>query len=134
VKLHYTLARLATDGLHSQPELPRVERTVELRKSPAELWRHLIDGALASLWMGGEMAIEPRLGGKVTLAAEGLSDLFGSVEAVSPLESIVWTWRTREGEPTQVTLRIEATGEGCRLWVAEQMVPYEIVVIPPVLG
>ena len=32
--------------------LPRVERTVELAVPASELWRHLVDGELASLWMG----------------------------------------------------------------------------------
>lgn len=134
MKLHYNIAGLATDRLHGVSDLPRVERTVDLRKSPEELWQHLISGELASLWMGGHMTIEARVGGRVILAAESLPELFGSVEALSPLESLVWTWRTREGEPTQVRLRIESINDGCRLSVTEQMVPYEIVIIPPVLG
>ncbi|MGH8923152.1 MAG: SRPBCC domain-containing protein [Acidimicrobiia bacterium] len=111
--------------------LPKVERSVDLSVSPDIAWSHLINGELATLWMGGTMSIEPRLGGKVHLATDGLMKVFGTVEEMVARESITWAWRTAEGEPTQVTLRLEPREIGCRLHVTEQMVPYEIVYVPP---
>jgi uncharacterized protein YndB with AHSA1/START domain len=114
--------------------LPRVERTVELMASPIQLWEHLVRGELASMWMGGEMEIEDRLGGRVSLRSPGASPVFGTVEELAAGQSITWTWRSSETEPTQVTLRLEPNGSGCRLSVTEEMLPYEIVVIPPLIG
>ncbi|MGH8959000.1 MAG: hypothetical protein ACRDVK_10050, partial [Acidimicrobiia bacterium] len=51
--------------------LPKVERSVDLVVPPDLAWSHLINGELASLWIGGTMAIEPRVGGKVYLATDG---------------------------------------------------------------
>jgi uncharacterized protein YndB with AHSA1/START domain len=114
--------------------LPRVERTVHLGAAPPLLWQHLVNGDLASLWMGGHMTIEPRLNGRVSLLIEGAPEIFGTVEAIVAGELIIWTWRTRDGEPTQVTLRLEDRQEGTELTVSEQMIPYEIVHIPTKLG
>ena len=114
--------------------LPRVERTVRLRTTCPVLWRHLVSGDLASLWMGGLMTIEPKLNGRVSLLREGAPEIFGTVEGIMPGELITWTWRTRDGEPTQVTLALEDGPEGTVLTVTEQMLPYEIVHIPTRLG
>ena len=114
-----------------QDLLPKVERTVQLGVSPADLWQHLVDGELASLWVGGTMTIDPRLNGKVTLKTADAPEIFGTVEEIISGHSITWTWRTADGEPTQVTLRLEEVDEGCRLTVTEEMLRYEIVYVPP---
>ena len=111
--------------------LPKVERTVHLRVPPADLWRHVVDGELASLWVGGQMTIEPRLNGKVTLRTGGAPEIFGTVEEIINGQTITWTWRTADGEPTQVTLRLEDSDDGCQLTVTEEMLHYEIVIVPP---
>ncbi|HKY48887.1 MAG TPA: SRPBCC domain-containing protein, partial [Acidimicrobiia bacterium] len=103
------------------PELPRVERTVELGVRTAELWQHLVDGELASLWMGGVMTIEPRLNGRVLLHTDDAPVVFGTVESLVEGESITWTWRTRDGEPTQVSIVVEPAPDGSILRVAEQL-------------
>ena len=114
--------------------LPKVERSLHLDRAPNELWEHLVRGEMASMWMGGEMSIEARSGGPVSLIVEGSPPVFGTVEEINPGHSITWTWRTAEGEPTQVVLNIEADGAGSLLSVSEELIPYEIVIIPPVLS
>jgi uncharacterized protein YndB with AHSA1/START domain len=114
--------------------LPKVERSLSLDLAPTELWRHLVSGELASMWMGGTMTIESRLNGRVSLALEGSPPVFGSVEEIDEGRSIAWSWRTANGEPTQVVLRIEPDGDGAKLHVSEELLRYEIVIIPPVLG
>lgn len=128
-----TLAGFATEELHEEP-LPKVERAIELALSPTELWAHLVDGELASLWMGGMMEIEPRGNGRVSLETPGSPSLFGTVEEIEVGESIIWTWRTADGDPTQVTLRIDPTDTGSRLNVTEELLRYEIVFVPVVIG
>ncbi|HJR87790.1 MAG TPA: SRPBCC domain-containing protein [Acidimicrobiia bacterium] len=114
--------------------LPKVERSLSLDLAPPELWQHLVSGELASMWMGGTMTIEPRLNGRVSLAMEGSPPVFGAVEEIDKGRSIAWSWRTADGEPTQVVLRIDPNGEGSQLHVSEELLNYEIVIIPPVLG
>lgn len=116
------------------PELPRVERAVELGVPAAELWQHLVDGELASFWMGGVMTIEPRLNGRVLLDTDDAPVVFGTVEELVAGESITWTWRTRDGEPTQVSIVVERASGGSVLRVTEQLIPYEIVHVPTTLG
>ena len=118
----------------SAPHPPQVERSIAVESRPETLWRHLVDGSLASLWMGGDVTIEPKLNGKVRLRTVNAPEIFGTVEEIAPGESITWTWRTSDGEPTQVTIRLEAAEQGTRLTVTERLIPYEIVLIPPVLG
>ena len=112
----------------SPPEelLPRVERTVELPAPPEDIWRHLVDGSLASLWMGGRMTIEPRSNGRVRLHGGDTPEVFGTVEELVSGESITWSWRTSDGEPTQVSIVIEPAAAGSIVRVTEQMIPYEI--------
>ena len=114
--------------------LPRVERAVELGVPATELWRHLVDGELASLWMGGVMTIEPRLNGRVLLHAGDAPVVFGTVEELVASQSITWTWRTADGEPTQVSIVVEPAVDGSILRVTEQLIPYEIVRVPPTFG
>ncbi|HJU50921.1 MAG TPA: SRPBCC domain-containing protein [Acidimicrobiia bacterium] len=114
--------------------LPKVERSLHLDRPPVELWEHLVRGEMASVWMGGAMSIDPRPGGRVQLAVDGSPPVFGTVEDILPGHSITWTWRTADGEPTQVVLNIEVDGAGSVLRVSEELLPYEIVIIPPVLG
>jgi uncharacterized protein YndB with AHSA1/START domain len=121
-------------GPEPDQTLPRVERAVGLGVSAAELWRHLVDGELASLWMGGVMTIEPRLNGRVLLEADDAPTVFGTVEELVAGESITWTWRTRDGEPTQVSIIVEPAEDGSVLRVSEQLIPYEIVHVPITLG
>ena len=84
--------------------------------------------------MGGQMTIEPRRNGRVRLHSAGAPEVFGTVEELIDGESITWSWRTRDGEPTQVSIVVESSAGGCVLRVTEQMIPYEIVHVDTVLG
>ncbi|MEX0667146.1 MAG: SRPBCC domain-containing protein [Acidimicrobiia bacterium] len=127
-------AQPADQAAEADQTLPRIERAVALGVPAAELWQHLVDGELASLWMGGVMTIEPRLNGRVLLNADDAPVVFGTVEELVAGESITWTWRTRDGEPTQVSIVVESASEGSILRVTEQLIPYEIVHVPTTLG
>lgn len=83
-------------------ELPEIQRRIVLTVSPERVWQGLVDGELCHQWFGGE--IEPRLGGQVTLDE---TEIIGTVEEIIPGESITWSWRTPDGEPSQVTIRID---------------------------
>lgn len=109
-------------------ELPEIERSVEVPADPDEVWERIVDGDLAEEWMG--VRIDPKRGGQVTVPDR---DVIGTVEEVVPGESITWSWREVEGEPSQVTIEVAPTDEGTRVTITERLLEYEITQIPPVL-
>ncbi len=102
-----------------------VERSVELGASPSEVWRHIIDGTLASEWMGSPIAINPRSGGAVEFAPDG-TPFIGTVEEIDPGHSITWSWRHPDRDPSQVTITVEPAGDGTTLTVTERLLPYTV--------
>jgi uncharacterized protein YndB with AHSA1/START domain len=108
-------------------DLPQIERSTEIDVEPEEVWERIIDGDLAEEWMG--VRLEPRRGGTVTVPDR---DVIGTVEEVVPGESITWSWRETDGEPSQVTIEISPTGDGTRITIVERMLEYKITGLPPV--
>jgi uncharacterized protein YndB with AHSA1/START domain len=49
----------------------QVARSVELDARPEQVWEALVDPSLAPQWFGEEFRVEPRPGGRVTVADEG---------------------------------------------------------------
>jgi uncharacterized protein YndB with AHSA1/START domain len=108
-------------------ELPEIERSVEVPADPDEVWEQIIDGDLAEEWMGVRVA--PRRGGEVTVPDR---DVIGTVEEVVPGESITWSWREIDGDPSQVTIALEPTETGTRVTIVERLLEYRITGLPPV--
>jgi uncharacterized protein YndB with AHSA1/START domain len=109
-------------------ELPEIERSVEIPADPDEVWKRIVDGDLAEEWMG--VRIEPRRGGAVTVPDR---EVIGTVEEVAPGESITWSWRELDGDPSQVTIDLTPTEEGTRVTIVERLLEYQITGLPPVL-
>jgi len=127
MELQTTLTRDATAKLHFMADLPEIERSVELPAPPDEVWERITDGDLAEEWMG--VRVEPRQGGAVTVPDR---DVIGTVEEVEPGESITWSWREVDGEPSQVTIDIEPHERGSRVTITERLLEYRISGMPPV--
>lgn len=108
-------------------ELPEIERSTHVPASPDEVWERIVDGELAEEWLG--VRVEPRPGGKISSPDR---DLIGTVEEVIPGESITWSWREVDGDPSQVTIGVEASGGGTRVTVTERLLQYRITGTPPV--
>lgn len=102
-----------------------VERSVEVGADPDRVWEHVVDGTLASEWMGSAIDIDPRVGGPVNYAPEGV-DHIGTVEEVDPGRSITWSWRHPDRDPSQVTITLEPSEDGTRITVTERLLPYRI--------
>lgn len=107
--------------------LPEIERSVDIPVSPDEVWERIVDGDLAEEWMG--VRVEPRPGGTVTVPDR---DVIGTVEEVVPGESITWSWREVDGEPSQVTIRIDPATDGSRVTITERLLEYRITGTRPV--
>ncbi len=66
--------------------------------------------------------------------AHPTGDVLGVVEGVDPGRSITWTWRRRDGDPSQVTVAIEPVeGGGTRVTVIERLLDYEIASYPAIV-
>ena len=107
-------------------QLPEIERTVEITAQPDEVWERIVDGDLAEEWMGVRVDLRP--GGAVTVPDR---DIIGTVEEVVPGESITWSWREVDGDPSQVTITLEPIPTGTRVSVVERMLEYRITGVPP---
>lgn len=108
-------------------ELPQIERSIELPADPADVWQRIVDGRFAEEWMG--IRIDGRAGGDVIVPDK---DTIGTVEEVIPGESITWSWRDPDGDPSQVTIELEPTHDGTRITVIERLLEYRITGTPPV--
>ena len=114
--------------------LPSIERSVWLPADRSTVWRHLTDGALLSIWFGGEARIRVRPGGEVRVEVEGQPVRWGTVEEVVPERRIQWSWRVGEGDPSLVEMDIHDDDAGVRLVVTETLLPYEIIDLSPSPG
>lgn len=108
-------------------ELPEIERSIEVPAHPDEVWERIANGDLAEEWMG--VRVEPRRGGTVSVPDR---DVIGTVEEVVPGESITWSWRELDGEPSQVTIDIAPTDDGSQVTIVERLLEYQITGLPPV--
>lgn len=108
-------------------DLPEIERSVELPAEPDEVWEKIVDGDLSEEWMG--VRLVPRPGGDVTVPGR---EMIGTVEEVVPGESITWSWREPEGDPSQVTIRVTPTESGSRVDITERLLEFKITGLPPV--
>jgi len=108
-------------------ELPEIERSIEVPADPDEVWERIAQGDLAEEWMG--VRVEPRRGGAVTVPDR---HVIGTVEDVNPGQSITWSWREIDGEPSQVVIDIAPSDGGSRVTITERLLEYRITGVPPV--
>ncbi|HSJ83647.1 MAG TPA: SRPBCC family protein [Acidimicrobiia bacterium] len=108
-----------------------VERAITLPADPDSVWEHLTDGNLVGDWMGGDVEIEARPGGRITMTPEDGSVVWGTVEEIIPGRRLQWSWRTDDGLPTQVEIEIEPSEEGTDLTVRETLLPWKTSGLPP---
>jgi uncharacterized protein YndB with AHSA1/START domain len=108
-----------------------VERTTTLIAEPEMIWEHLTDGLLVGEWMEGEVELDPRPGGAITLTPEQGPSVWGTMEEVVPGRRLQWSWRTDEGLPTQVEIELAPTEKGTAITVRETLLPWRITGLPP---
>lgn len=107
-------------------ELPEVERTVDLHVESDEVWQSVVNCDLAEEWLG--VRIDPRKGGVVSVPGR---EMIGTVEEIVPGESITWSWRPVDGDPSQVTIEVTPIDGGSRVTIVERMLEYRIKGSPP---
>ncbi len=111
-----------------------VERTVTLPADPGTVWERLTDENLVGDWMEGDVTIDARPGGGITMTPEEGPPVWGTVEEVVPGRRLQWSWRTDDGLPTQVEIELEQVEEGTIFTVRETLLPWTITGLPPQWG
>lgn len=106
-----------------------VERTRQLDIGVEELWDHITDGM--SGWMGGDVEIDVRVGGVITMQSPGAPEVWGIVEDVEPGRRLQWVWRTDDGLPTLVEIEIEGDSETSEITIRETLLEWQIIEIEP---
>jgi uncharacterized protein YndB with AHSA1/START domain len=103
-----------------------IEREVELMATPEQIWERITDSSMISEWMGGDVEIEPRPGGRITFIPEAGPDVWGTVEEVVQHKRIQWSWRTDEGQPSLIEFELSPAAGGTRVVVRETLLPWRI--------
>ncbi|MCI0426158.1 MAG: SRPBCC domain-containing protein [Actinobacteria bacterium] len=102
-----------------------VERSIVVPAPSDVVWEHLVEGTLVSDWMESPVTIEPRVGGKIGFAPDGVEYL-GTLEEIEPGRCISWSWRHPDRDPSLVTIRLEPGEEGTMITVTESLLAYSV--------
>lgn len=97
-----------------------VKKELELDCEPERAWRAISEPAELSEWLGGEVDVELRPGGPLTVTGEDL-ERSGFVEEVDEGRSLTFWWSGTSEEATRVELEVveAVSGEGCVVRVTE---------------
>ena len=101
----------------------RVERTVVLPAPPEEVWPALADAGRLASWLGGQVELDGRLGGRVVVADED-GERWGTVERFEPGRALVLRlWRRAAGlSGTRLEFTLDHAEGGTRLTVVESQI------------
>jgi uncharacterized protein YndB with AHSA1/START domain len=103
---------------------PGYERIISLEATPAEVWAALTEHEQLGAWFGGDLTLEPRPGGRVSLLGDDGERRHGTVEAIDPGRRLVFRWwepglaTTASGTRVDLEL-VEVPDGGTRLTVRE---------------
>lgn len=103
-----------------------IERTVVLSAPPDMVWPYLLHSELVGTWFGGEVTMEPAVGGRLRWRCDERR-FAGVVTAVQPCRRLSWRWWAGEVtglqrdrvDVTEVTISLAAVNGGTRLTVVE---------------
>jgi uncharacterized protein YndB with AHSA1/START domain len=102
----------------------RIERTVHLGRTPAQVWQALTTAEGLSAWFGERASIDLRPGGAATLTFAGGLTVDMRIERVEEPAVFAYTWRLPdlpEDDPrrTYVEFTLDPDGDGTVLRVVE---------------
>jgi uncharacterized protein YndB with AHSA1/START domain len=113
---------------------PRISRSIEVRSTPGEVWRMLVEPDALSAWFGGSARLDVRPGGTGRLTTDDGEIRLAVVEEVDAPHRLVFSWwplHTAGGAPpgphdrSRVTITVEGddADEGSvRICVDEEVV------------
>lgn len=96
-----------------------VTRSVELDAPVGEVWAAVTEADALSAWLDGDVEIDPRPAGRVSVVERDGTVRRGTVETVVPERELVFRWSSEEEGRTRVRFVLEPTDDGTRLTVVE---------------
>jgi uncharacterized protein YndB with AHSA1/START domain len=96
-----------------------VTRSVELDAPVDEVWSAVTEPGALSEWLDGDVEIEPRPAGRVSVVERDGTVRRGTVETVDPERELVFRWSSDEDGRSRVRFVLEPTDDGTRLTVVE---------------
>jgi uncharacterized protein YndB with AHSA1/START domain len=107
-----------------------VERELDLPAPPAEVWPELTDPPRLGAWLGAEVDLDARRGGRGRFRLEDGEVREALVHEADEPHRLVFTWwpverdgRRRMGAATTVTITVDEAGQGSRLTIVEAPAP-----------
>jgi len=107
----------------------RLERTIEIRASPDDVWSALIDPESLSEWVGADAELEAELGGAARFRFPDGARRLGLVEEFDPPRRLAIRWREIRGAGLSLDVRdasvvvFELTARGDRTIVTVRETP-----------
>jgi len=107
----------------------RLERRIEIRASPVDVWSALIDPESLSEWVGADAELEPELGGAARFRFPNGARRLGLVEEFDPPRRLAIRWREIRGAGLSLDVReasvvlFELTPRGDRTIVTVRETP-----------
>jgi uncharacterized protein YndB with AHSA1/START domain len=95
-----------------------VSREVTLDATAEEVWRLVTDSEALSSWFGGDVVLDPRLGGAGTFV-DGPVVRHAVVDDLDEGRRIGFVWQTEEGDASRVELTLVESDAGTVLRVTE---------------
>lgn len=112
----------------------RVEREAVLPADTDEAWRALSDPELLSEWLGGEVDVELRPGGDLSVEFSDGERRDGFVEEVAEGRRLVFWWSADgDEEASRVEIELEPDGDGTVIRVVETL-PISTVLSSPLFA
>jgi len=109
-----------------------IERELTIAARPETVWEFLVDPEKAARWMGRDLTLEPRPGGRYRVDVIPGSVALGEFVEVDPPRRLVWTWGWEPGSlgaeaPGSTTIEVDLVpeGDGTRLRFVHRGLPDE---------
>jgi uncharacterized protein YndB with AHSA1/START domain len=99
--------------------MPEVVRSVEIQARPSEVWRWMASEEALRRWLGPELEIDLRVGGRYRLLGPDRQTwVSGVVLEILPEGGIALSWLEEGGDwvhPARLLIRLDATAGGTRV-------------------
>jgi uncharacterized protein YndB with AHSA1/START domain len=97
-----------------------VTRDLQVDSDPERAWKAISEESELSEWLGGDVSIDLKPGGEVTVTDDGAGKT-GFVESVEEGSSVSFWWSEEGAESTRVELEVVADPavDGCVIRVTE---------------
>jgi uncharacterized protein YndB with AHSA1/START domain len=116
--------------METTTETVAIERELQIAARPETVWEFLVDPEKAARWMGQEVTLDARPGGRYRVEVTPRSTALGEILEVDPPRRLVWTWGWEPGglgelPPGSTIIEVDliADGDGTKLRFVHRGLP-----------